>query len=694
MKKTTTTTLLTAALIAFVGTAAAQQGPPPPEPLEPVEFPEYNDIRLDNGARVIVVENHEQPVVTVNLRIKSGSAHDPQGKEGLAAVVATLLDKGTTSRTAEEIAEEIDFIGASLGTGAGEDWTSITLNTTTEFLDEALDIMADVVQNPIFPADEFETERKRMLTALQVELSQPTAVASRHFIDGLYGAHPYGNQMTVQSVKGITPGDLQQFHSTHYRPNNALFVVAGDVDPEEIEDRLNERFSDWKAEPAPAVAMAGAPDRSQRVIHFLHKPGSVQAVVRIGHLMPPATDPDWVALDVALRILGGGSQGWLYRTLREEKGYTYGSYASGAERVDQGYFQAGAEVRNEVADSAMQEMLALIDRLREKPVPAEDLELAKNYITGSFPRQIETPQQVAGQLATARLRGLPEDYLEEYRSRVAEVDADDVQRVARAHLKPSQSLVVVVGDATQIYDKVASFGEIHLFDVEGNPITKADLEVKAAEVTLDASAIEPMTLVYSINVQGNPLGEFTTVVTREEAGGMQVVKSQTTGGAGMMQLEQQVSFEAETFRGLSSSMKQTMGPQTAEVNLQMEGGKVVGTVNPGQGEPRQVDQEVPQGTLLPGMDDYAIWVADLAVGETIELPAFNAMSGSTYTMKVNVVADTTLSVAAGEFEAYELEVGGDQPATLWARKQAPHIVLRQDIAAQPVSIELKEIKKE
>jgi predicted Zn-dependent peptidase len=687
-------TLLSAALLALARPARAQQEPPPPMPLEPVEFPEYHDLKLSNGAQAIVVENHEQPVVTINLRIKSGSAHDPDGKEGLAAAVAQMLDKGTKDRTAEEIAEGIDFLGASLGTGASDDWTSITLSTTTAFLDEALALMADVVRNPTFPQDEFETERKRVLTSLQLELSQPEAVAERQFIDGVYGSHPYGKQLTVESVKALTPDDLTEFHERNYQPNNALFVVAGDVKPDAIKRSLDKHFEGWKAGSTPTVTMGGAPERSQRTIQFYHKPGSVQAVVTMGHLLPPATDPDWVPLDVALRILGGGSQGWLYRTLREEKGYTYGAYAGGAERNDRGYLRANAEVRNEVADSAMQDMLALLARLSEEPVPASDLDLAKNYITGSFPREIETPQQVAGQIATARLRGLPEDYLETYRSRISEVDAEEVQRVAQEHVRPQDALVVVVGDATQIYDKIAPFGEIELYDVEGNPITKADLEVKAAEVALDASAIEPMTLVSSINVQGNPVGEITTVVSREEAEGGEIIKSSTSGGAMTMTIEAEVTFDAETFAGRKSSMKQAVGPQSTDVDLRLEDGKVVGTVSRPEAEPQQVELEVPEGTLLPGMDDYAIWVMDLSEGDEIEIPAFNGQSASVYTMTIKVVGDTTVTVPAGEFEAYELEVGGGQGnSTVWARKVAPHIILRQDVAGQPVSIQLKEIRE-
>lgn len=681
-------------LIATLGVPArAQDAPPPPLPLKPVSFPEFSQATLASGARVIMVENHEQPVVTVSLRIKSGSAFDPEGKEGLAAAVASLLNKGTTTRSAREVAEAIDFIGASFGAGAGEDWTSVTVTTTKGFLDDALEIMADVVLHPTFPDDELETERKRILSALQVELSQPSAVAERHFVSGIYGDHPYGGLMTESSVKAIGREDLAAFHGTHYRPNNALFVVAGDVDPDEMAERLDTYFSGWEQASIPSVTLAGAPKRASRVIHLYHKPGLVQAVVRIGHLMAPATEPDWVPLDVAVRVLGGGSTAWLFEVLRQEKGYTYGAYATTAKRVDQGYIQAWAEVRNEVTDSSLTEMLSLIDRIRSEPVPDDDLSLAKNSITGSFPRQIETPQQVAGQLATVRLRGLPDDYLETYRDRVAAVTAADVQQVANQHFHPDGLLIVVVGDATQIYDKLSPFGEVELFDVEGAPMTLADLEVKAADVALDPSIIQPITLVYGLNFQGNPVGEITTEVSRESRDGRDVVVSKTTGAAATMSLEQEVIFDAETFSGITSTANQQQGPRAIAIELQLQEGRVTGSVSGLSEEPREVDSEVVEGTILPGMDDFVIWLADLEEGAELSVPAFNAISGSAYTLKLEVVGTTTLAVGAGEFEAFEVRVSGAQgTSTVYARKEPPHIVLQQEPAGQPIVIELTEIR--
>ncbi len=271
---------------------------------------------------MLVVRNPEQPIVSVNLRVASGDADDPAGKAGVAGATATLIDNGTTTRSAEEIAEAVDFIGANLGAGSGPDWSNVTLNTTTANLEAGLDVFADVVMNPSFPEDEVEKERRRQLTALQVELSQPGSLASRRFFAEVYGPHPYGWSPNPESVEAITRDDLARFHDAHYRPDNALIVVAGDVQHDAIVESLNRHLAGWTPG-APAEAERPEPPSSaSRTLHFVHKPGLVQAVMRVGHLMPPATEADWVGIDVAARVLGGGTTGWLFRILRGEKGYT------------------------------------------------------------------------------------------------------------------------------------------------------------------------------------------------------------------------------------------------------------------------------------------------------------------------------------------------------------------------------------
>lgn len=672
--------------------AGAKEKPPAPLPMQPVEFPEFTERTLSNGARVIVVENHEQPVVSVSLRIQSGTKDDPAGRSGIASFTAALLTKGTETRTAEQIAESIDFVGGSLSASAGVDWINVGTSVLTEFLDTALVLMSDVVRNPTFPDDELETERTRMLSALQANLGQPQYLAQVRFMREVYGDHPYGASETPESVRAVTRDDLIAFHQAHFRPDNALFVVAGDVEPDEVVRRLEQHFAGWAGGASRKAALPAPPERAAREVVFVHKPGAVQAVIRVGHLLPPATHEDWIVLDVVQQVLGGGTTGWLFQTLRQEKGYTYGAYASAAKRQEPGYFSASAEVRNEVADSALAEMFRLIDKLRDEPLAAADLQVAKDYMTGSFPLQIETSQDVAGQVANARLLGLPDDYLAEYRDRVAAVTAEEVQSAARKHIRPDQAIVVVVGDATQILDKVSGFGPVRLYDVNGNAIERADLEVRGADIAFDGSAIEAGTRVYDLIVQGNAMGEITMTTARETLKGIDVVRSTSrmTGMAGTM--EQEVVFAVESLRPISSSTKQQAGPMTLEVDLKVEGEKVVGAMT-GAGMDREIDMELVPGLLLPGMDEFAIQVADLASSSEFRMPMVDAQSGAATSVDVRVVGETTVTVAAGEFEVYEVELSaGPMLQRLFVRKAAPHVLIKQETVGQPVTIELKSLK--
>lgn len=686
--------MLGAALLA-PDAAHAQQAPPPPLPLEPVSFPAFEERTLSNGARVLVVEHDEQPIVSINMRVGAGAAADPEGLPGVASFTASLLDNGTENRTASEIAQSIDFVGGNLGAGASNDWTSVTARGLTEHMDTVLTLLSDIVLNPTFPEDELETERTRTLSSLEVELSQPAAVASRRFFSEIYGPHPYGAQQTPESVNALSRADLVEFHRQHYRPENTLIVVAGAVDTDEIVARLDEHFAGWEGSAAVSEVAPAPPEPGDRRLVFVHKPGSVQAVIRMGHLLPSAMEADWVTLDVANQVLGGGTTGWLFRILRNEKGYTYGAYSSMTERQGPGFFQATAEVRNEVADSAMDELLRLVERVPAGDIPAEDLENAKNYLTGSFPRSIETPQQVASQLATTLLLGRDVEYLEEYRQRVDAVDIEELRRVTSSHLHPDRSVIVVVGDATQILEPLRPFADrVELYDDRGNELTLEDLAPRASDMTFDPSGLQPGTYVYSMSFQGNPVGEMTNRVTRVTMeGGREAIRSEQSTSTAMGDVEQSVTFDAETFEPIRASMAEGMA---GALELEYADGRIVGEVTPpaaaGGGEPREVDVEAPAGTLLPGMDQFAVALADLAVGEVFDLGMVESSSGSVVPSRFEVVADTTIEAEAGTFEVYEVNAAvGSQNLTLYVRQEAPHILIRQEFAGQPVVVELREM---
>lgn len=662
--------------------------PPAPLPVEDVSFPEYQERVLRNGARLIVVENREQPVVTVQLMMPGGSAADPAELPGLAALTASQIDNGTADMTARELAEAIDFIGANLGAGASSEWTSIYLTTLTDFLDRGLDLMSDVVLNPVFPEDELATEKQRRISSLRLQKSQPAALAQEAFTENLYGQHPYGRMETEESVAAIDAEALRSYHSRFYQPGDALFVVAGAVDPDRIARQLELAFAGWEGSPSIEGSRPEPPARADRKMVFVHKPGSVQAVIRLGHLFPSATDADWVTLDVANQVLGSGSaqfNAWMMKVLREEKGYTYGAYSSMAERQGPGYFSMTGEFRNEVADSSLMIMLDLAERLRQGDIPPGDLEDAKLYLTGSFPLGIETPQQVASQVASNRLLGRPDSYLFDYRSRVAAVDAADVARAAREHLDPDRMLIVVVGDATEVLDRVRHFAdEVAVVDADGDPVDVGALAAAAeaaATLTFDASDLRPREMQYGIMAQGNEVGTVVTRWTRD-GNAFAVVTEQTVPG---MTLSQTTEFDALTFAPIRSIT--SAGPM-GEFEMEIQDGRAVGTGLDPQRGPQDVDVAVGPGTALEGQFDIAMAVTDFADAGEMTMELLTG-AGALQQMTASVTGEETVEVPAGTFETYRLELGGDQPMTVWVTKSAPHIVVKRELAGQPVSIVLK-----
>lgn len=652
---------------------------PAPTAVTAVEFPAFTETTLASGTRVIVVESHEQPVVSVNLRFQTGTAADPGALVGLANMTAGLLDKGTETRDASQIAQTIDFVGGSLSAFAGNDWTSVSVTVLSEFVDTALTLLSDVVMNPTFPADEFENLRRRTLTSLQLAKSQPASIAQEHFTRLVYGPHPYGKVETEGSIRALQRTNLIRFHRENFRPNNALIVVAGDVNPSDIVARLNRAFAGWDAGEVPAQPQGAAPTHTQRVLRFVHKPGSVQGVIRMGHLMPAATEADWPALDVMAQVLGG-STGWLFEVLREEKGWTYGAYASANEMRRLGVFTAQAEVRNEVADSSMAEMLRLIEQLRNEPVSETDLRMAKEFIGGSFPRSIETSQQVASQIASEILLGRGAEYVENYRARIAAVTAADVQRVAQQYLHPEALQMVVVGDALQIYEDVAGFAErASIVTVDGERVELDDLQPRASEMAFDGSRLVAGTRTYAIMVQGNRFGELTSTLTRSGANWT----SEGVFAAGPMRVEQAVTF-ANDLTPISADATSPAGT----IDLTNDAGRVTGTITQQGQEPRQVDMTVPAGTLFPGMSDYAIELTDLASTPRFTLPVVTE-EGTLGQIDVRIVGEETIEVPAGSFETYHLEqVTANGTINAWVRKQAPHVLIQQDLPGAPVLIQL------
>lgn len=672
---------------------AMKVAPPAPLAMRPLEFPPFREFTLPNGLQVIVVEKHDVPVANINLYVKSGSTADPAEKIGLAEMTAELLTKGTPKRNAKQIAETIEGVGGNLNASAGMDYVTISSGVLVDQLPLAFELMSDVAIRPTFPKGELETTRKRTLSALQVALGEPGTLAQRRFIYEIYGeGNPYGRSTLPQTIQAIERADLQRFHSRNFKADNALLVVSGDVNPARIEELARRYFGAWKGGFGNPTIVAAPPAQGPAEVTLIHRPGSVQSNIRVGYVGIRPEDPDYYPLQVLNKIVGGGTDARLFLILREEKGWTYGAYTQLSRPKEVGYFAASAEVRTEVTDSALTEMMNQLRRIRTEAVSPEEMQAAKSFLVGSFPLRIETAGQIAGQVAQTRLLGLDTEALTRYREQIAAVTAADVQRVAQQYIRPEQSTIVVVGDASKVLSSLRSVAPVALLSVEGKPLQPSDVEVKAATERFDASALKPMTLTARVMAQGSAVGSYTSTLAR--AGEAWVATSNTQ--AGPLMQESTVRFTND-FTPISSELKMSQGPMSVAIDLRYENGRVVGTskLPPQMGGETAIDTEVVPGTMLSGMDQYLIAAADLAPGKTVSYPVFNAAPGSTGLVNATfkVTGMESVTVPAGTFDTYRIEVSaGPQNLLLWVRKAAPHIVVKQEIVGQPVSIELESVQ--
>ncbi len=327
--------------------------PPKPTRLAPVRFPPFKETTLPNGLALVVIEHHEQPVVSVSLAFRAGGIVDPAGKEGLSELAAELLSKGTATRSAEQIASTIEGVGGHLSASSSEDFLTISADALSDQLELVFDLLGDVTLHSSFPTSELELARTRSLSALALQLSQPGAVAQRFFEQEIYGRNPYGRSPTRDSYRAVTPEDVTQFARERLRPGGALLVVAGDVTDTQVRDLVDKTFAGWRGAPPPVPALPAPVTRLAPDILLVHRPGSAQANIVAGNPTIPPTDPVYYAGRVAAQVLGGGADSRLFLILREQKSWTYGAYASLRRHRGLGYWQATAEVRTDVADSAL-----------------------------------------------------------------------------------------------------------------------------------------------------------------------------------------------------------------------------------------------------------------------------------------------------------------------------------------------------
>ena len=661
---------------------------PAPRRLRPVQFPPFRDVALPNGMTLLLVENHEQPTLSVSLSFRAGTAYDPADKEGVAALVAELLTKGTPTRNADQIAAAIEGVGGSIGASTGDDFLTISTDVLSDHADLAFSLLGDVTRGATFPEQELELARTRFLSSLEVELSQAANVAGRAFQKEIYGRNPYGRNTSVAAYKAITRDDVVGFAARRLRPGGSLLVISGDITLPQASALATQAFGTWRGAAAPTPAFPAVPIKRGTDILLVNRLGSVQSNIVIGNTTFLPTDSGYYPARIATHVLGGGSDSRLFMILREQKSWTYGSYAALRRSRGMGYWQATFEGRTEVTDSALTELLHQIDRVRTETIPDSELVAAKGFLVGSFPLTIETPRQIAQVVTTARLLGLGAHYIQRYRERLTAVSGARARAAAQRVFKRDALTIVVVGDAKALYGKLKAIAPVRLVDVGGKPMDPAELNPTGGPVAFDRSQIVAHSDSFQALVQGNVFGGQTAKVV---VAGDSIVYSEATT-IGPFQQQSTVVLNGDLSMRHTDQTGLVQGQHT-EIHLIYAAGRVKGTSQSPQpgGTPKSitVDTTVADGTI----DDNALAVLLAALpleqDKTFNLNVFSTGEGTTKVVSVKVAALENVAVPAGTFPAYRLEVAGMQlPIVIHVTQQAPRRVVRIAPTGAPLVFEL------
>lgn len=417
---------------------------------------------LKNGLTVLVLERRAIPLVQFRLLVKAGSASDPAGKEGTAALVARLLKRGTKTRPAGQLFEEVEFVGGTIDTMAGPDASYVWGEFAARDFETGFNLLSDLVLNPAFRPEEFDKEKRLALAEIVDSLDDPARVAQKAFASWLYGAHPYGRPVdgTERSVQAISRDDAASFYGARYAPNNAVLAIVGDVEAQQAARSAGRYFSAWKRRTVAATAIAEATPVRGRKVLLVDKPDATQSQIRFGNVGIRRADADYFPLVVGNTVLGGGFTSWLVNEVRVKRGLTY-SIASRVEALrSSGSFFVSTFSKNPSVLETIQVALDQVRRLRGGDLPEEDLEKARSYLAGLYPLRIESPEDLAAEILNVDLFGLDPDYINQYQKRVRSAGADAVKRVAARRLPLDDLAIVVVGPAQSLGKDLETLGPV------------------------------------------------------------------------------------------------------------------------------------------------------------------------------------------------------------------------------------------
>jgi zinc protease len=537
---------------------------PAPLPPRPISIPTPRETTLRNGLSLVIVEDTRLPLVSYRLAFPVGGAFDPPELPGLTDLLAALLPEGTRSNTSKEIAEEVARMGANLSAGATSDYMVIGGSALSRFNDEILGLLAEVTLEPTFPENEVELAKQNTKESLRQQRATPSFLASEMFSKVMYGDHPYSIVApTPESIDRSTREDFVEFHRTKLVPNNAVFIVVGDVRYDQIVKRAESLFSTWERGEELVANFPAPPVHTKRTAYLVDRSGSAQSNIVIANRGITRTSPDYFPMMLMHTVLGATASSRLFMNLREDKGYTYGAYTNLDARRTAGTFRATAEVRTPVTGRSLKEFFYELERIGNEPVSQKEIADAKSYLTGVFPIRLETQEGLSDQLVQNRMLNLPNDYLETYRDKIQAVTVEDIQRVAKKYVKPNEAALIVIGDGALITEQIKPYAD----DIEVYNTSGKRKSTEAAEPVDPAGA-------WSIEIE-TPLGQnIPATLTIERAGsGYTAVVHSEMGDADLGSIEiNNNSFTATT------SLEIDGHAVPAEVVGRFEGDQIEGTL--------------------------------------------------------------------------------------------------------------------
>jgi zinc protease len=417
-----------------------------------LKLPPYKKVKLPNGLTLLLMEQHEVPIISFSFIVKAGSVADPAGKEGLASVTAELLRKGTRTRTADQLAAELDFIGGDLAARATYDYTSGFAEYVKKDANTGVTLLADVLLNPTFPQAEVAKLVKQRIDAVKAAKDQAQGVIGTYFAKYFYNNHPYGRPTTgdEKTLAGITRADVLKFYESWYAPSNTTLAIAGDFNSSEMERLIGDKFAAWNAKGNTPVQVADAAPVQGKKLLLVDKPDSTQTFFMIGNLGIARNNKDRVQINVVNTLFGGRFTSMLNSELRIQTGLTYGARSSFDERKARGPFIISTYTRNEKTEEAIDRTLNIIKRLHEKGITEEELKSAKAYIKGLFPTSLETTDQLAATIAQLDFYGLDETDVNSIYARIDAMTLQDAGRIIKEYFPLDNLVFVLVGKASEI----------------------------------------------------------------------------------------------------------------------------------------------------------------------------------------------------------------------------------------------------